>query len=244
MTTVRCKRCGMVCDIDMPEYVTEAFASQGKEFPWLCSSCFDSAEAEREEKERQSDYDEQVVLDEEVIRAGVRPAYAVRQPLVPFVADWLLRHRGRNIVLSGETGTGKSTSAGYMVRELLRDHNTVGCYYFVELLDKWREVRCDHDNPYAIKDMFRAIEEDDYVFIDECAGKNVNSDSSREFMYRLLEDVNNGIFQGKLILLGNFYTGAVKEIFGDEAPSMRRIRENFVCGRIDPVKQKINPIFR
>lgn len=236
---VHCGRCGAKCDVTLSDFVVSKFEELGRPFPYLCSHCFELQNAEDEAKQAQTEIDEEEFLDESVIKAGVRPGYAVRKPYVPYVAEWLLRHREGSVLLSGETGTGKSTSAGYFVREMLRDGFTAGVYYFSELVDKWREVRCDHDNPYAIKDFFRAIESDDYIVIDECAGKTVNTDSSREFMFRFLEDINSRTCTAHVFLLGNFYKGSIADIFGDEAPSMRRIRENFTLGLIDKRNQTI-----
>lgn len=238
---IPCSRCGAQCNVSISEDIINGYLERGEQFPFFCSHCFDASVREAEEKRESEAFDEEAYLDEAVLNAGVRPRYAVRHPIVPYVAEWLLSHLQGSVLLSGETGTGKSTSGGYLAREMLRKRNTVGVYYFAELVDKWREVRCDHDNPYDIKDFFRSLEEDDYIIIDECAGKTVNTDSSREFMYRFLEDINNRTCTSHVVLLGNFYTGSIADIFGDAAPSMRRIRENFVCGRIDPKHQRILP---
>ena len=82
------------------------------------------------------------------------------------------------------------------------------------------------------------------LIIDEGADKNVNTESSREFMYRLLEDVQNGVCHAKLWMLGNFYRGSVADIFGDADPAYRRLKEKFLCGRIDCVKKQVIPIFK
>ena len=242
--TINCNRCGRECDADLPERVAEYFVNRGEPVPWLCSTCFEAREREDELKRKVTKREEDEWLDNAVHVAGVRPLYNLRAPIVPYVSDWLLAHTNENVLLSGETGTGKSTSAGYLVRSLLREKHTVGMYYLSELLDKWRSVRCDNDHPEGIKAMFEALEDDDYIVIDECAGKTVNSDSTREFMFRFLEDITNGVCRSKVFLLGNFYTGSVADVFGDEAPAMRRIRENFTCGRIDPKKQAVVPIFK
>lgn len=239
----QCTRCGKTITVTTLKSALEFFEKQGKKYSAKCRDCYDLEEMEKEQTEEQNHYSEEASLDEDVQAAGVRPAYAVRKPYVPFVADWLLAHRGENILLSGETGTGKSTSAGYLVRELIRDHHTVSMYYLSELFDEWRKVRCDHDDPFAIKAFFLRLHKNEYCIIDECAGKTVNSDSSREMMFRLLEDINSGACRSHVILLGNFFKGSIADMFGDEAPSMRRIRENFTCGRIVPSRKTVTPIF-
>jgi len=240
----QCARCGKTIEVTTLKSALELFERRGMEYTAKCSECYDLEDREKEQEEERNHYSEEASLDESVISAGVRPAYAVRKPIIPYVADWLLAHRGENILLTGETGTGKSTSAGYLVRELIRDNHTVSMYYLSELFDEWRKVRCDHDDPFAIKAFFLRLEgKNEYCIIDECAGKTVNSDSSREMMFRLLEDINSGACPCRVILLGNFFKGSIADMFGDEAPSMRRIRENFTCGRIVPSRKNITPIF-
>ena len=125
-----------------------------------------------------------------------------------------------------------------------KEGKSIRVCYFTGLLDEWRHVRCDNDDPDAIKQLFRKLESVDVLIIDECADKNVNTESSREFMYRLLEDVQNGVCHAKLWMLGNFYRGSVADIFGDADPAYRRLKEKFLCGRIDCVNKKIIPIFK
>jgi len=242
---VICNKCGAVCETRIPAHIVDKFLENDMEFPWLCSTCFEARRQEEEEAEaREIEKEEAEWLDTLVAQAGVRPEYAVRKPYVPYVADWLHKHRTENVLLSGETGTGKSTSAGFVIRSLLKANATVHVYYMAELLDRWREVRCTNDNPNSIRALFAEIESNDFLIIDECAGKTVNSDSTREFMFRLLEDVASGACHAVVWLLGNFYTGSVAATFGDEAPAMRRIQENFVCGRISAADGKVIPIFR
>ena len=236
---ITCKRCGAECEVSFPEKTIEYFANKGEPFPWLCSTCFEIVERERSEKQKKEDYDEEAELDEAVLKAGVAPKYALRYPLFPYVSDFLLDNADSSILLSGETGTGKSTSAGYFVREMLRKGHSVGMHYLGELMDDWRDARKADRAAEACQRLFSELESGDYIVIDECAGKTVNTDSSREFMFRFLEDLTNGRCTSHVILLGNFYTGSIADMFGDEAPAMRRIRERFVCGRIDPKKKTV-----
>jgi DNA replication protein DnaC len=161
------------------------------------------------------------------------------------VAEWLWAHRESNIILSGQTGTGKTTSVAILIRELVKMGNRVRYTNLAELCDGWRAARSDHEHPYATRTFLEGIEEGpDYLVVDECADKSVITESTQEFMFRLLEDVTNGSCHAKVLLLGNFYKGAVAEIFGDEAPAFRRLKEKFKCGRIDVVKKQIIQIFK
>jgi len=242
-----CKDCKKPFRDHQPEFLLKQWQDKGQTFPSQCPACFQQWRREEEEKDMQAMYEAEVSeenLDAAVAAAGVKDGYRLTTPPIRFVAEWLWRNRDTNIVLSGTTGTGKSTSIGVLARNLIKEGKTVQVWYLTDLLDEWRFARCDNDNPVSIKDLFRRIEGTDYLIIDECADKAVNTESTQEFMFRLLEDVTNGSCHAKVLLLGNFYKGAVAEIFGDEAPAFRRLKEKFKCGRIDVVKKQIIQIFK
>jgi DNA replication protein DnaC len=225
-----------------------AYLERGEQFPYLCADCFEKAVAKDEEERNKAVAEKaelEAAVEAAVAAAGVRPAYRLKTPPIRFVAEWIWNNRDSNILLSGTTGTGKSTSAGVVTRGLIQKENKqVRLYYLADLLDEWRKVRCDHDDPDAIKDIFRKLESVDVLIIDECADKSVNTDSSQEFAYRLLEDVQNGACHAKVWMLGNFYRGSLGDLFGDAEPATRRIREKFTCGRIDLLNKKVIPIFK
>lgn len=241
-----CRDCGKQFMDHQPEFLLKQWEEKGKPFPSQCQDCFQAWRRAEEERDAQALYEEELSeseLDAAVEKAGVEEAYRLKKAPVPFVAEWLWNNRDANLLLSGTTGTGKSTSAGVVVREIIRhEHATVNMCYMYSLLDHWRALRCDNNDPTAIKEMFRRLETADYLIIDEVAGKVVNTDSSREFMFRLLEDITNGACRARVFLLGNFYRGSVADIFGDADPAFRRLKERFRCGRIDVVKKQIVPI--
>ena len=241
-----CRDCGKHFQDHQPEFLLKYWQDRGQPFPSQCPACWQAWKKEQEEKDMQAIYEAELSeyeLDAAVEKAGVEEAYRLKTAPVDFVRKWLWENRDANLLLSGTTGTGKSTSAGVVVRELIRqEHATVNMCYMYSLLDHWRALRCDNNDPTAIKEMFRRLENADYLIIDEVAGKVVNTDSSREFMFRLLEDITNGACRARVFLLGNFYRGSIADIFGDEGPAFRRLKERFRCGRIDVVKKQIVPI--
>ena len=89
------------------------------------------------------------------------------------------------------------------------------------------------DNPEDTPYLFRRIESYDVVILDEC-DKPINTDSTHECMFRLIEDVSNGTSRAKLWMFGNFYRGAIENIFGTGDAVRRRFNENFVCAQILP----------
>lgn len=242
--TTPCRRCGKDVLVTTLKSAVDLFQQRGETYPAKCEDCMKKEDQEKAEAEDQTEADEEATLESAAKEAGVKDAYNLKTPPVRYVAKWIWEHRFENVLLSGQTSSGKSTSAGVVARNLIREGYSIQVKYLTGLLDEWRFVRCDNDNPEGIRDLFRRLESTDYLIIDECADKNVNTQSTQEFMFRLLEDIYNGSFHGKVFLLGNFYRGSIGDIFGDDAPARRRIREKFTCGLIDMQKQKIIPIFK
>ena len=71
------------------------------------------------------------------------------------------------------------------------------------------------------------------TFIDEY-DKPINTESTQECMFRLIEDVSNGTASARLWLLGNFYRGSIEDIFGNGEAARRRFNEKFACAQILP----------
>lgn len=239
-----CRICKRPMTVRYPSSVLAMFMRNNIAVPAAHPDCQEKADREREAEEAiaATHEEEDRRLYELAESAGVKPKYNLSAPPVRYVAAWLWKNQFANILLSGETGTGKSTSIGTVARNLLKAGKTVRVMYFAGLLDEWRNARCDTDNPSSVRDFMDALERPDYLILDELADKTVNTESTRECMFRLLEDVANGACHARVWLLGNFYRGSVAEIFGDEAPAVRRIKENFTCARIDC--GRIVPIFQ
>ena len=215
------------------EYLAEYYANRNEPFPYCCQKC----DAEREEQklreeDRKIAEERQQRISANLQAASIPEEYQVLLPPVPQVADWIARHADNNILLHGETGAGKSTSAGYQARMMILKGRRVKWFPLSALLDLWREARMS-DNPEDTPYLFRRIESYDVVILDEC-DKPINTDSTHECMFRLIEDVSNGTSRAKLWMFGNFYRGAIENIFGTGDAVRRRFNENFVCAQILP----------
>ena len=226
-----CVRCGEMATVSTLKWLADFWAERHQPYPYCCEKC----EAEREaEKERL--LDEQYASDTDSINAdleeaGVPESYRVTTPPVPKVASFLRQHIGENILLSAPSGAGKSTSAGYVTRELLRDGKKVCYMTLADLLDEWRDARCS-DHPLSVKSFLSYLEWRDVLIIDEAADKTVSTASAQECMFRLLEDVSNGFCKARLWLLGNYYKGAIEDVFGNGEAARRRLNEKFYCAMV------------
>ena len=243
---VECSVCHKKDKVQLDNFTYSFFTD--KPYPWKCPECSAKEAAEQAAKEAEEERQRKENLFPDVEYAGVKPRYIRKNPdpdfrYIPFWIWQQMFKRGANLLISGETGTGKSTAVGVVIWHLVELGLRSKCWYMPELLDEWRCARQNNNDPYAVKDLFERIEKPQYVFIDECADKCVMSPSTQEFMFRLLEDIYNGTCKAKVCLLGNFYKGSIRDIFGDEAPATRRLRETFYCYRTDRNSQTMIPYF-
>lgn len=153
-------------------------------------------------------------------------------PIVREVAEFLWRNRYMNILLSGTTGTGKSTSAAFVGLQLIAHGRSCAYITLGELLAKWREARKSDKGSNDRKLIAKILHGQEIFIIDEVVGKAKVSESGQELLFDILEAVNSGIAKSKIWLLGNFYQGSIEEIFAEPEPVRRRLQENFLCMRI------------
>ena len=237
-----CLVCHQEGEADVDSFAFEYFTIHNVLFPWTCPDCNAKREAEKAEKERQERERDRVNhIEQELDRGGLPKRYRVKAPPVPFVSKWM-QQTGDCLLLTGDTGTGKSTSAGYLARTAVEKQKTFRYYLLSDFLDEWRAARRDSSG-VSTCDFLAKMEACDLLILDEASGdKNTNTDSTRECMFRLLEDVYNGRCRARVVLLGNYYRGSIAEVFGNEDAARRRLAEAFLCGRIDPETETVNRI--
>ena len=216
----------------------------------LCEKCTKAAEQEKLRQKQEAHRAERIArLPQLLEAAGIEYLYShdrssgklFAEPPCRYAAAWIYRHRRENLLISGITGSGKSTSACFIAAGLIREEYKVRYTTLRKLLSDWRAAKTS-DRDYAVEEMLRNIFHKDYFIIDEVVGKARVSESGQELLFEILESVNSGACHAKIWLLGNFYTGSIEEIFSDPEPVRRRIQENFSCVVLDRTRQTVTPI--
>lgn len=223
-----CVRCGEMAEVTTIRWLADLWEERKEPFPYCCDRCEAEREAEKERRLDEEHANDVDTITAELDDAGVPENYRVTTPPVPKLADFLQRHIGDNILLSAPSGAGKSTSAGYLARIIIRNGKKVKYMTLSELLDSWRDARCS-DRPMSVKTFLSYLEWRDVLIVDEAADKTVSTTSAQECMFRLLEDTSNGMCKARLWLLGNYYKGAIEDVFGNGEAARRRLNEKFYC---------------
>lgn len=238
MILIDCSICAEMFEI--PDYRNDQFAGTVQsilERERLCPECIAKRESEKllaEESARKQEIAEH--LPDLLEKCGIPPGYIrdretgeiLEKPPVYFTAAWLWQNRENNVLLSGETGCGKSTSACFVASKLLLDGKRIRYTSLRKLLADWRNAKTS-DSSYADEKLLAEIFRQDIFIIDEVIGKARVSLSGEELLFELLESVNSGVCRSRIWLLGNFYAGSIEDTFSEPEPIRRRLQENFVC---------------
>lgn len=248
---IDCLRCGEMFEVD--DFRDQDFAETIEcfyETHRLCEKCTRTEEAELAAEAAARRRNDLILRMPKILEsAGIEPLYCrdratgeyFKEPPCRYIAEWIYRHRRENLLISGITGSGKSTSACFIAMQMILAEKRVSYTSLRKLLSRWKAAKTS-DRDYAVEKMLHNIFSQDLFIIDEVVGKARISESGQELLFEILESVNSGACRSKIWLLGNFYEGSIEDIFSDPEPVRRRLQENFNCVVIDRAKKSVTPI--
>jgi chromosomal replication initiation ATPase DnaA len=229
-----------VCPKCQAEFVSEYSESDDPEIAsiekrafekMLCPDCTrkDDEEAQvHENAEHGAELEH--TLNERISKTGIPPRFCgLDKPYVRHAAEWLYRNKEHSVLVSGETGTGKTSSAGFIVRLMMKQRHMSVRYCTRQTLfaDYVRAKTTDGDNESLFLQRLNKL---DLLIIDEMVGKKGDeklSPSAQELFFNIIDGVYNWSRATKVWILGNFYKGAIENLVDDPKPLVRRLNDSF-----------------
>lgn len=200
----------------------------------ICNQCA-KERAKKKEMERLAEEAERKskAVDEAMKEAGFTGIFhKLEKPLVRTSAEWIYRNRHKSLLISGETGTGKTSGAAFVARFMLQNDSTElsFCYRTWQMLmAEYLEAKTSGgDNELRF---WNRVDHLDYLIVDELVGRRGDSvkltPSGHELLFNLVDGVYAGFRKTKVWIIGNFYDGAIDRMMDDPTPTKRRIQERF-----------------
>lgn len=198
---------------------------------YQCPTCIKKAEDEKEEiKKAEKRAELERSLDERMEKTGIPKRFrTLEKPYVRHAAEWLWLNREHSVLVSGETGTGKTSSVGFIVRLMMKSRYMSVRYCTRQTLfaDYVRAKTTDGDNESYFLQRLGKL---DLLIIDEMVGKKGDSklsDSAQELFFNIVDGVYSEERDTKVWILGNFFKGAIEGLVDDPKPLKRRLVDSF-----------------
>lgn len=213
----------------------------------ICQECLRIEDEKRKNKERarkQAELDS--TLDERMAKSGVPKRFrSMEKPFVRHAAEWIYQNRGKSLLISGKTGTGKTSSACFVLRLIMRQRFISVRYCSRQELfaDYVRAKTVDGDNESYF---LSRLDKLDLLIVDEMVGKKGDSrlsPSAQELFFNIIDGVYSQARDTRVWIIGNFYKGAIEGLVDDPEPMKRRIADSFKCAWItgDTVDDTVSP---
>lgn len=228
----------MLCEpgTDIHKALYEAFDAM------LCENC--EEKRRKEEKIREYHRHLQIRLREMpqvAAEAGIPPRFRdMTEPFVRWTASFLWQHRKEHLLLSGDTGVGKTSGSCLCALNMLKMLKRVRYTSRAKLTAELVAVKTGKGDAEAF---YRKLYySHDLLIIDEVVGKDKVTDTTKELMARLVDDCYSGECRAKVWLLGNFYEGSIDTLVEDVEPFKRKIFETFNPCVCDVPNRRIIPL--
>lgn len=196
-----------------------------------CDSCVTKERREKAEREHQEYLAELAEsLEKREEDAGFPKGFRCLQaPYMRQAAVFFYKNREKSLLVSGETGTGKTSSSLYVLGLMMKERELKVRYFTRQSLFA-EYVKAKTSNNDSEDAFIERLDWLDYIVIDELVGKKGDamlSDSSQELLFNLVDGVYCNARKAKIWILGNFYEGSLDTLVGDVAPLKRRLKTSF-----------------
>lgn len=197
----------------------------------ICDGCRarnEQAQNERRKAERDRELAE--TLDERLLKTGIPARFrTLEKPWMRPAAEWIFRHRHESLLIAGETGVGKTSSACFVMRWMMRRSFLRVRYYTRQtLIAEFVQAKTsDSDNESRFLSRLDSL---DYLIIDELVGKKGEarlSPAGQELLFNIVDGVYSWARGTRVWIMGNFRPGSIDRLVDDPRPYRRRFQDSF-----------------
>jgi DNA replication protein DnaC len=162
----------------------------------------------------------------------------IETPFIRSAAEWIYRNRFDNLLISGETGTGKTSGAAFVLRYMMRSATPFVMYRTWQQLHAELLAAKKSDSDSEMRFLQR-IDHLDYLVIDELVARRgvaKLSPTGQDLLFNIVDGAYSGSRNTRVWILGNFYKGSIDQILDDPLPVRRRLQESFKLAVFRPDK--------
>jgi DNA replication protein DnaC len=234
--TIKCDGCGTVFSLHTEADLTDTenmFVAALRHIygNTMCDKC---AADRKKELARQKEQERRAALADSLLEREEKAGFprnfrGLEKPYIRQAAVFFYENRDSSLIVSGKTGTGKTSSALYVLGLMLSE-NYLRVKYCTRQTLLAAYTRAKTSNEDSEEAFFERLGWYDYIVIDELVGKKGDAaltDSAQELFFNLIDGAYSGERKAKLWILGNFYKGAIDNLVADPEPYKRRIRACF-----------------
>lgn len=171
-------------------------------------------------------------LDERMKSAGFPGVFCqMENPIVRHNAEFMWRKRDRNLLISGETGAGKTSSAAFVFRVLMKERKLKVMYRTWSALHSEYVAAKMRENKTSEERFFSKLNSLDYLVIDELAWRRGGaklSPAAQELLWDIIDKAYNQERKCKVWIMGNLYGKAFETMLDDPEPTLRRLQFSFL----------------
>jgi DNA replication protein DnaC len=151
-------------------------------------------------------------------------------PFTRHNAEFIWRHKDNHLVISGETGVGKTTSAAFVIRLLMKERKLKVKYCnFSEFHAEYVKAKINEQG-FSETKFWERINNLDYLVIDELAwrkGANKLTGVAQELLFEIINGAYLQSRKCRVWLMGNMYNNAFEHLLDQPEPVLRRLQHSF-----------------
>ena len=222
-----CPQCGKEFVGDFLREFTELYANS------ICPLCMKvNAEVKKQQNAQKRKNNLLSTLDERMEKAGFEGVFCnIDTPIIRHNAEFIWKEKDNNLLISGETGAGKTSSAAFVARVMMKEKKYNFCYStWSALHSEYVAAKTDNNDKSAEKRFFAKLNNLDYLIIDELAWRRGGAKltpAAQELLFDIIDKAYNKGRKCRVWLMGNLYNNAFETLLDQPEPIMRRLNFAF-----------------